>query len=260
MEDKFVKITNAVYKILEFFPETEPLKNRAKEKALSIMENLTLSANRRINKDDWITFKDCLPENMEKASDELLKDIEILLSFLKLGKFQGWINDANFLIIYNEYEKIKEGIPQSLPAYKLPQKEAPREENVNDKKDLLYENLKEEKPNVSNFSPLAKSEGPKVLSQSEGLKQDLFFINLNEEKGINPDIPEKFISERQNKILKFLKENKKAQVMDLKTVLDDVTKRTIRRDLDDLLKKGSIVRVGEWNQVFYQIPNHNLSI
>jgi len=244
MEDKFVKITNAVYKILEFFPETEPLKNKAKEKALSIMENLTLSANRNASKDDWITLKDCLPENVEKASSELSKDIEILLSFLKLGKLQGWINDANFLIIYNEYEKIKEEIPQSFPAYKLPQKEV----------------LKEDKPAVSNFSPPIKNEGPKVLSQSEGLKQDLFFINPTEEKEKEQDASENFISKRQNKILKFLKENKKAQVMDLKTILADVTKRTIRRDLDDLLKKGSIVRVGEWNQVFYQIPNNNLSI
>ncbi|MBI2050007.1 MAG: DeoR/GlpR transcriptional regulator [Candidatus Staskawiczbacteria bacterium] len=61
------------------------------------------------------------------------------------------------------------------------------------------------------------------------------------------------ISERQKKILQILNEKGKAQVSDFKNVLIDVTKRTIRRDLDELLKNGKIVRVGEWNQVFYQI-------
>ena len=166
-----VKITSAVYKLLEFFPEAEPLKNRAKEKALSIMENL----------------------NKEKTSGQLLEDIEILLNFLKLGKSQGWLNDTNFLIISNEYEKIKKEIEILKP-----------------------ENL------------VAKENSGTVHGQSP----------------------------RQEKILKFLKENEKAQVMDLKAVLTDVTKRTIRRDLDELLKMGKITRIGEWNQVFYKLEKN----
>jgi len=42
MENKFLKLTNTVYKVLEFFPESDPLKNRAKDKALAIMEHLIL--------------------------------------------------------------------------------------------------------------------------------------------------------------------------------------------------------------------------
>ena len=41
MEDKFLKLTNIVYKVLEFFPESDPLKNRAKDRALAILENPT---------------------------------------------------------------------------------------------------------------------------------------------------------------------------------------------------------------------------
>ena len=41
--------------------------------------------------------------------------------------------------------------------------------------------------------------------------------------------------------------------MNFRTILPDITKRTIRRDLDELLESGKIVRVGEFNQVFYQI-------
>ena len=60
-------------------------------------------------------------------------------------------------------------------------------------------------------------------------------------------------TDRQKKILDFLTKNQKAQVMDLQTILPDITKRTIRRDLDELLESGKVVREGDFNQVFYQI-------
>jgi len=61
------------------------------------------------------------------------------------------------------------------------------------------------------------------------------------------------LSDRQQKIIKFLEDKEKAQVMDLQAVLPTVTKRTIRRDLDELLMTGKIVRLGEFNQVFYKV-------
>ncbi len=172
MEVRFLKLTNAVYSALGFFPESDPLKNRAKEKVLSIMDNLVL-----------IFAKD----SRAGRAEQVLEDIEMLMNYLMVAQSQGWLNNTNCLIICNEYEKIKEEINQAMPA-----KPAPTEKKI-------------------------------------------------------------VLSERQKKILKFLQENNKAQVMDLKLFLPDVTKRTIRRDLDELLKLGKIVRIGEWNQVFYKI-------
>jgi DeoR/GlpR family transcriptional regulator of sugar metabolism len=50
-----------------------------------------------------------------------------------------------------------------------------------------------------------------------------------------------------------LKEREKAQVMDLQEILPYVTKRTIRRDLDELLNTGQVLRMGEFNKVFYKV-------
>jgi hypothetical protein len=77
MEEYFIRLTNSVYKILEFFPESDPLKNRAKDKALEIMEKPTL------------------------------EDIDMLLGYLWIAKTQGWLSSSNCLIISNEYEKIR---------------------------------------------------------------------------------------------------------------------------------------------------------
>ena len=206
MEDKFVKLTHAVYKLLDFFPEGEPLKNRAKEKALSVMDGLVLVSG--IN--GWASLQ------KEKTESRLLEDIEILQAYLKLAKMHGWIDNVNFLIICQEYDKIKKEIN---PSFDLTQR-------------VLGFGLEDK---ISAVLP-----EPELAENSE---------NVSERQ--NP--PSSEITARQGKILELLKEKEKAQVSDIQTVLPDITKRTIRRDVDDLLKKGKVVRAGEWNQVFYRV-------
>lgn len=193
MEDKFIKLTSAVYRLLDFFPEGEPLKNRAKDKALAITEGL-------------VSLKTCLPAGRDKVASQLLEDIEILLNYLKLAKSFGWIDGINFLIISKEYENIKKQIYPERQMEKIVFKEVNPPVNV------------------------------VAQTQEVTLLADEFLV-----------------SERQKKILQILNEKGKAQVSDFKVVLGNITKRTIRRDLDELLKNSKIIRTGEWNQVFYEI-------
>ena len=64
------------------------------------------------------------------------------------------------------------------------------------------------------------------------------------------------MNERQEKILDFLKENGRAQVGQLKKIFPEVTKRTLRRDFEFLLKQGKIERMGERNETFYQLSTN----
>ena len=201
MEDKYLKLTNTVYKVLEFFPESDPLKHRAKDKALAIMEHLIL-----VNDNSgWASFQ------KEKVKVRLLEDIDALLGYLWIGKAQGWLNSINCLIIANEYEKIRNGITPIVA------------------------------PIVPDKSPEGHLDGPVTIPAQQVLveepKQDAKTV-LNGRKG---------------KILEFLNSHEKAQVMDLQTVLPDITKRTIRRDLDELLSTGKIDRTGDFNQVSYTL-------
>lgn len=61
------------------------------------------------------------------------------------------------------------------------------------------------------------------------------------------------ISLRQEKILAFLRENGRAQVWQLKQIFPEVTKRTLRRDFEQMLGQGLIERLGERNNTFYQV-------
>lgn len=215
MNDRFLKLTNSLYKLLEFFPESDPLKNRAKDRALAIMDNLVL-----INQDSgWVSFQ------KEKTKALLLEDIDILLGYLWVAKSQGWLNSINCLIIANEYEKIKK---EMCPVIDLA-KNIPLVEKL----DLIEEKIESKEASISVIEDTAAEEGAPVSLPEKSVK----------------------LSDRQGKIVDFLSKNEKAQVMDLQKILSDVTKRTIRRDLDELLELGKIVRHGDFNQVFYKINN-----
>jgi predicted HTH transcriptional regulator len=73
------------------------------------------------------------------------------------------------------------------------------------------------------------------------------------EKEIRGGRPLKNINSRQERILAILKEKGRAQVWELKQIFPEVTKRTLRRDFESLLKKGIIERMGERNTTFYQL-------
>lgn len=61
------------------------------------------------------------------------------------------------------------------------------------------------------------------------------------------------LNQRQQKILNILRQKEKVQVWELKEFFLDTSKRTLRRDLEDLLKKALIQRSGKWNKVFYTL-------
>ena len=75
--------------------------------------------------------------------------------------------------------------------------------------------------------------GPKIAKINEGQSFD------------------RILDSRKEKILRILKEKEKIQVGELKELLPDVSKRTLRRDFDQLLKQGLVERIGERNNTFY---------
>lgn len=68
------------------------------------------------------------------------------------------------------------------------------------------------------------------------------------------------VSERQKKILKLLEEKGRGQVWEIKEILSDVSKRTLRRDFRDLLKQGLVERMGEKNNTFYTIKDRTQAL
>lgn len=92
-----------------------------------------------------------------------------------------------------------------------------------------------------------------IVPKEEAVKE-----KMEEEREEKRGEKDALFSERQKKILEFLQAKRKVQVWELQKVLPQVTKRTLRRDLDDLLQVGLIQRKGEWNAVFYELKENTV--
>jgi hypothetical protein len=168
--------------------------------------------------------KEPLRYKMREVADDILakpneKDLEVLDSFFEVVLVQNWVSSSDILAIKKEYDNLRE----TLKKYK-PEKEK--------KKD----NLAVGEEDKSSSSPFAAARVVEAY-----LKETPIPLRQN--------------LDRREKILEFLKEKGRAQVWQIKQVLPEVTKRTLRRDFEHMLEQGLIERMGEKNDTFYQIRN-----
>jgi len=61
------------------------------------------------------------------------------------------------------------------------------------------------------------------------------------------------LKDRHKKIVQLLRQKASAQIRDFNKILPEVTKRTLRRDLDFLLQNGLVARMGDKSKTEYKI-------
>ncbi len=147
---------------------------------------------------------------------EILIDLGIMKAFLAIAKEQKWVKDAEIL-------KVEQGY------------------------DILNQSIE----------GMEKQKTPGVSEQETPVFQALMASELS--SGFNEPVPMPMPDnlhknrQRQERIMKIVKEKGKVQVWEIKKVLPGVSKRTLRRDFEYLLNQGLVERVGEKNQTFYRI-------
>jgi hypothetical protein len=164
--------------------------------------------------------KEPLRYKMRELADDILarpneKDLEALNKFFEVTKVQNWVSPFDVMTIQKDYDNIREEL-----------------------------NLISEKT-------------PKIFSETDAPRALSKIVDSNniipEIISRIPEIQPSERNERQERILAFLRENGRAQVWEVKQVFPEVTKRTLRRDFEQMLNQGVIERMGEKNSTFYQV-------
>jgi len=121
-------------------------------------------------------------------------------------------------------------------------------------RDLLLDNLK----TLNDFFEIVKEQH--WVSHSDILVVQTAYLNLLKElktiAGSDSTIAEISISERQKKILDFIKEKGNIQVRQVQQFFPQLSKRTLRRDFEQMFHYGLIKRIGEKSSTSYQIKNN----
>ena len=148
------------------------------------------------------------------------KNLEVLDSFLEVAKKQNWVKASDILNLQGEYRKIKEGI------FHL---------------SFVHPPLKEETQDSDRIKGFPEKEKREEVHAKNRLKSpQISGERIDREKKL-----------RHKRILEILEEKSRAQVWELKKLFPQVSKRTLRRDFEQLLNKGLIERKGERNGTFY---------
>ncbi len=141
------------------------------------------------------------------------KDFEILKSYFEITKWQNWLSYFDVLELEDEYDRIKS----------------------NFKKEIEYLEEGEKNLKIEPLFPTSKTD-----------RNPVSIADVKEKK-------DEKLDPRKENILKILKEKGRAQVWEVKKILPEVSKRTLRRDFDQLLKLGLVERIGERNNTFYKL-------
>jgi len=98
-KERLIRLTAALYKITEGFPDREPLRTSLREKALNILgcKVLLLADNPVIEERRRGQIVDCL-----------LQEASCLEAYFELAKKQPWAEGQYLDVLSREYEKIKE--------------------------------------------------------------------------------------------------------------------------------------------------------
>lgn len=186
-KEYFVKLTVALYKVTNLFPENEPLRYQIRQKSLEILSSL-IGEN---------------PQITTSHIQELSRNIEILCRYFEIAQAQNWVDKKNLEILAREYRKIQEDFLER--------------EKIHSETSSHSQKNREKTPSIFKKKRIQKT--------SQGSKN----------KKTTP-------TERKIKILELLKHKNTLTLSEIKNLFFQVSQRTIRRDMEDLIKKGLVAR------------------
>ncbi len=214
----FVRLAFATHRVADTLPQEEQIAREIKETASTILADLILFTDK----------ESVMPAKKRDLFLQLERQIDILLVYLNRAKKEGWVNPENFSLLEDEYGRIRDffEIFEDIQSIVEIEKEKPKSPRQGEERQVLREEPQQRnlRGKLERFSEEKQETGSQSL-----------------------------LTERQKRIIDFLKTKENAQVWQLQRILPEVTKRTLRRDLDELLEKNLVERKGEWNSVSYEL-------
>ncbi len=237
-KEELLRLTNKIYRFTILFPKKEPLRYRLREVADDFLEGFT----------KWNVFSNSNPINfnsLKGLKEEIIFDLEksydVLKNYFEIVKWQNWVSYFDILKLEEKYDLLWQKIKGEIEE-KIKQAE--------EKSEILEER---------NCDVLSGDKDDDIKDRSGSLKlsesnRNLILINKKSEfSQINQVIVNKRLNERQSKILEALKTKETLQVWEVKKMFPDISKRTLRRDFEKLLKMGYVQREGERSNTFYKL-------
>jgi len=262
--DKILKLTAKLYNLTLLFPKKEPLRYKMREAAIELLANIVIFAK---NSGDLKT--------RNKLLGKIETGFELLENFFQIVFRQNWLKKEKILSLKNDYLKIKEelfqnqsfesGFSDSEPE-NLSQKTLAKS-TIQAKIMTLGAEFVENNSSQQNFNQQVETENQTQEANPDSF-EELRQQNQEEKTSSHfnfktlalPDYSSLALDSRQKKVLKILQEKRKIQIGELARIIQGVSKRTLLRDLEKIMKLGYAAKSGSGRGAFYQFQLKNSSI
>ena len=269
-EERIAKLTSAVYKVTDLFPEKEPLKLVIRREGLDVLFSCTV-----------LLSKPNLSQK-EKFIKKAIVSAKTLVHYFNLAELQNWADPRNFSILKAEYSELifwledqslsleieaKSTLMRIDSAYDIPDRDVDLKKRIEEKKQLITERKKDiidyvEEKRISSENIDSEEDvervvvrPPKELGSRKEVENE-----QKKEKTVLEVMPEVVIdyeelSSIQLKTLEILQNKGFLKASQISKHFEDASERSVRREIKELKDKSIIVAKGSGRSTFYEI-NH----
>ena len=218
--DRTQKITEALYRVTDFFSDTEPLKWVLRKEAVEIF-NFVLKISVSSSSD-----------SKHRALESISNRIWTLMRILEIASSNSFVSETNFSVLKREYTTIMDILVSSKDNFLL--------------ESVTLSDYQTKKTSVSHVKDTkrgapAVSVGGDVKNGTEGVKSD---VGNEKSELFQPAGPPG--GERRERILSFIKGQNWVSVGDLAAVFQGkISGKTIQRDLIGMANEGLLLKEGD---------------
>ncbi|MCK9577961.1 hypothetical protein M0R01_00515 [bacterium] len=269
-EERIAKLTSAVYKVTDLFPEKEPLKFVVRRESLDVLFSFTnLSSKPNLGQ-------------KEKFVKKAIASSRALIHYFDLAESQNWADPRNFSILKAEYSDLIFGLQEQVLTLEIEAKNTlssigPVYEidedliTLNESKVVNSSALVEKREYVTEKEGFLSNGDGEVLDEIKPkngvkIKKEVARKNLEIEPKkekektffeIKPDVVINYeeLSSIQLKTLEILQNKGFLRASQISKYFEDTSERSVRREIKELKDKSIIVAKGSGRSTFYEI-NH----
>ena len=234
LEQRLFDLTLALYRVTDFFPPGEILRKHLREKANEIFSQ-TLEYN--------------YDSDAAASALKILGRIESVKGYQEIAKSLHIVRPINFVVLEREYIFLADFFVKELEFFNQAVKSSKPVITANPE---MKEEKVTEKKEKKLLGPAVELQQPATVVASGGQPELHRSVNWQEFSGADSHSP-LLLNERQEAILEHLKQAQQAKVSDFYSFFNNISSKTIQRDLQDLVTKNLLKREGEKRWTVYHL-------
>lgn len=253
---KAYQLTLALYRVTDFFPDSEVLRRQLREKANEIF--------------GMISEYHYLSDHHYDVSAILAK-IYIIKGYIGIARSMHFVKPVNFIVIEREYTLLSHHLTRNLKSMNATPFSKNRSVHISPFP-LMGNSVESNAQSTGTYETMGEDKYESALAKKAVLARNNAKNNAVTDKGeivsdighdvqeavsensmvLNTDAPEE-VSERQKTIIEYIREKRHAKISDLSSLFRDVSLKTIQRDLQHLVMRDLLRKEGEKRWTVYSL-------